>query len=788
MPATNDYVSICGAMPAPNTMSFRYWLDDYKAKRRLDCVFKRTTTFYIDPVSGSDSNTKTQAQSPSTPWASLTNVRKALTGDGTTIGGAAGFSTPVTNTAFLFKRGTMIRDSTTTGGGCLVIQSAGIEIGAYGPMVAGSVTGEVKPVISNFTIQWLNGFTVTTPGGATNRRTISLTASATVLNPASVTRIGWLRVARGTSTALPSATSPYAPFTYCSGSAVSAGQDATAYAAVEATSYSFYKDSSGALSVNLGLLDPAFFNIATASSGTCLEATPGYNTNSLNYDGIRVGEGSDQCYIHDIIVEGYGCQCESFQNGSGIRVGNGAEDVCYLENVESYYNGRHTLSMECNATGTGYGGVLYKRGCKVGYCSPSGGANEDVAFANKGKHEFYNEDYTIRFGFLPANTTNTTLFASGTFTGAGAINKLGAFYGHSGGTGAGYNPVNLYVIENATILDERGKWPTATCGLAGFAFADASLGETPFLAGTDNDPTTYRAFVIGFKSPKYKMTTDVTASTSTRTKTIFINCHFCFDVAWTSPIYIWQAVSTALFINTIFEIDYEHTITVSNNLALALFQQNSARTINQRLLNCEIHVNGGDSNGYFAFCTNNFGQSSTWGIPIANTLILNQDNFAAAYATKALKIAYGAGGFSLVNCPANSSTYLRNNAICGALVNDISSGDGGQRASGWGASSGLVNLETAGIEIPSLPDDGVIDRPLGSTSPLKGAGSANPFADALTTLGMIAAPQYDFKWRRRPTTPSIGAFDVVSLESSSSSGGGSSNVAVGGCVRSPVRV
>lgn len=779
MPVTNDYVSICGAMPSPHSMEFKAYLDDYKAKRRLDCVFKRTTTYFIDPDTGNDSNAGTFAA----PWATLANVRAALAG---TAGvGPNTWGARVTNTAFLIKRGTMIRDSTTTGGGCLVIKSAGIEIGAYGPMVPGAVTGEVKPIISNFTIQWKNGFVVTTPGGATNRRTISLTASATVINPANDTRIGWLRVARGASTALPSVTSPYAPFLYGSGSSVSAGQDATAYSVIESTSYSFYRDSAGALNVNLGLLDPAFFDITTASAGTCLEATPGTNVNIVNYDGIRVAEGSDQCYIHDIIVEGYGCQCESFQNGSCIRVGNGTEEVCYLENVESYYSGRHALSMECDATGTGFGGVLYKRGCIVGYCSPSGGANEDVCYANFGKEEFYNEDYTIRFGFLPVNSTNTSLYATGTFTGQGQVNTQGAFYGHSGDVAGGRSPVNLYVLEDIKILDERDTWPTATVGLGGFSFSDSSIGETPFLVGTENDPTTYRVFVIGYKHPSYKMATNVTASIGARSRTMFINCTFSFNVAWTSPVYIWQTRSNAIFLNTIFEINYQGTITPSASLAVALFQQNTARSINQRLLNCEIHVRGGDFAGYVAICTNNFGQSGTWGIPMGNCLLVNADAFTAGYASKGLRIAYGAGGYSLANCPTNSATFLRNLAVCGVLLTDVSSGDGGQRASGFGNASGLVNLETAGVEIPTLPYGtvgnpgaaqaaaiGQLDRPVGKTSPLKAQGSANPFSDALATLGMMPAPQYDFRWRRRPGVPSIGAFDVVSSGSGSGSDSG----------------
>jgi len=779
MPATDIHAS----MPSMHTVAGLRYVQDRKQEIREHCVYDRPTKYYIDPDSGSDSNAGTIAA----PWATMANVRAAI--EGTAGVGSNTWASRVTETAFYVKRGTMLRDSTTTNGGCLVPRSAGLEFGLYGAPIKSATTQSDKFVLSNFTIQWLNGFTVTTPGGATNRRTISLTASATVLNPASATRIGWLRMDRSVTHPLaPGYCSTWNPFTYVSGSAVSAGQDSAAYTLNESTSLSFYTPSAGGVvSVNLGFVDPDTLDITTLSAGTCLEATPYVGTDSANYDGIRIGEGADKCYIWGWVTEGYGCQSESLQNGSGIRFGGGDDDIAYIEDVESYYSGRHALSMESSDTTTGFGGTFYKKSCVVGYCAPAGGANHDVCFSNKGQAEYITEGLEIRFGLLPVVSGITSRYAANTTTGAGQIDKPGVFYAHSGGSGASYKDVVLYWNENSTITDMRDTYPGATVAREGFVFADSLRSETPFLAGTQTDPTTYRVFVVGWKSPRYKLDSAPVTFTG-RSRTMFINCHHYYNVGWASPVYIWGAVSNAIWLNSVFEIDYQSTVTVENNLALCLFNQGSSAAVYNRFLNCEFHINGGDVAGYFGITRNQFG--GTFGYPMGNCLIVNRENITHEYSGKGLKVCMGAGGFSLADCPSNSSTYLRNIATYGALMANISTGDSNRRASGFDQAANLLNLETANVEVPTLSiTEGKLSRIIGDSSPLAGIGAANPFADSLSTLGMIPAPEYDFAFNRRPSTPSVGAFDVISLETGSGGGGegGSNGVFVGGNVRSPVR-
>jgi len=765
MPVTNTYLAICGAIPPANTMAFARYMQKYKKIRRDYCVFNRTTKYFIDPDTGSDSNAGTLAA----PWATMANVRAAI--NGTAGVGSNTWSSRVTNTGFYAKRGTMVRDSTTTNGGCLVLRSAGLEFGLYGPPVVGANTQSDKFILSNFTIQWLNGFAITTPGGAVKRRTISLTASATVLNPASATRIGWIRFDRSATALgiLQEYSSPWNPWTYVSGAAIAAGalNDDAAYALNETTDYSFYTPSAGGVvSINGGLLQ-TFGTLDAVSSTTCLEATPYVGTDSANYDGIRIGEGADKTYIWGWITEGYGCQSESLQNGSGIRFGGGAEDVAYIEDCESYYCGRHALSMESTDTTNSFGGVFYKKNCAVGYCSPAGGANHDVCYSGKGKGEYITEGLELRFGLLPANSGITSRYAANTTTLAGKIDRVGCFYAHSGGTGAGYEEVNLYYNEGSYITDLRRWIPRVTVAREGFVFSDSLRSETPFLAGTQTDPTTYRVFVVGFRSSRSKMDTGFGTFTG-RSRTMFINCHFHYDVQWTTPIYIWGAVTNSIFLNCVFEVDYQSTVTVENNLGLCLFNQGSASTVYPRFLNCEFHITGGNVDGYFGITRNQFG--GTFGYPMGNCLIVNRENVSAGYTGKGFKVCMGAGGFSLADCPINSSTYLRNIATYGCLMANISTGDSNRRASGFDQAANLINLETANVEVPTLSyAETGIERIMGDSSPLDDGGSWNPFG---STLGTMGAPEYDFKWRRK-STPGIGAFGLISTNSATGSIAGS---------------
>ena len=39
MPLTNTAQSICGPMPAPNTLAFLNWINNYISKRKNYCMF-----------------------------------------------------------------------------------------------------------------------------------------------------------------------------------------------------------------------------------------------------------------------------------------------------------------------------------------------------------------------------------------------------------------------------------------------------------------------------------------------------------------------------------------------------------------------------------------------------------------------------------------------------------------------------------------------------------------------------------------------------------------------------
>jgi len=772
VPVTNTYTALAGAMPSPHTMDFLKWVDKYLYLRKKSCRGKRTTTYYIDPVSGSDSRTKTQAQSQSTPWQTLTNVRKALSGDGTTIGGSAGFSTPVNNVAFLFKRGTVLRDATglILGSNSSTVNNTNLYFGGYG---AGA-----KPVISAFTILFNTGFTISTPGGATNRRQITLTGDANITNATSATNIGWLR-ANSSNTSI----SQYLPFTYCSGTAVSAGQDATAYALIESIPYSFYVDSNGKLNANFGNQN----SFAPFTSSTiCYEATPPVTTSGSAPSGFSIQKGTNGLWIDGLVVEGYGCQSVSYQNASGIINGAGAEEVAYISNCESYYNGRHAISHESSDTSTtpvGLGGVHIVENCSVGYCSPNLGYSALNSFASAGSQETAFVNCTIRYGALPASSTLTSNGSNyATYaTLNGQMDKSPAFYGHTGYTIASGNSVGvgLYLNIGCRITDERDLISQATVAAEGFGVGDDSsggLGGLAFCVGTKSDPTSYRVFVIDWKSPRY-VRTDVPAGNNFQivapSRLMFINCHHYFrpGFAPATETQWWGPKTTALWINSIFEVDAPYT-TASGYNTVVFFNNTTTPTVNPRFLNCLFTITGGNASGYASLFKGTFVANSylTNGPYFGNCLFINTDAVLNGYASPGLKFALGADNDG-TDIPQNTSAFLRYVGTAGAQNANLSS----PKVNGFDQATGFLDLSTSTNEFPLM-----VGRPdpvggnkmiaqgtnnsypvLDASSVLVGTGSPDPFYDKRTTIGMLPAPQYDFARRLRPSVPAMGPFDVA---------------------------
>lgn len=671
MPVTNNYSAIAGSIPSPHSLDFPKWVNTYISLRKKYCMFQRTTKYYIDPVSGDDSKNKTQATSPTNPWKTLTNVRHALAGDSVSIGGTTGFTTPVTNAAFLFKRGTTTYDN----GGLIVgsvaqnsvVNNNGLYFGSYG---AYSSAGKAK--ISNFTMSTGSG----SDQGVTylNIASGSWTASGsngmfyTTISslPTGFSTVGWVRMKAF----------PYIALTYCDSSAkldALAGNGGIGFYATGTTLY-----------VALGLVangsDPG-------ATGIELEFTPGlagsdnginigsagfamgtqYSTNTYFRApcGIVAAAGSDKIWINDLIFEGFGCQSQvTDSNHSGILSANNMEEVSYVSNCESYYNGRHAISQESSdntsgATGTiGIGGTHLVENCIAGYCTPIGGSSTFNSYSNSGLQECSFIGCVEKYGCLPASV-NTT--AGQKYPAAGHICPFGSFYGHSGGTivpnpasgtpawsvysGKTY-ATGLYLNINCRIHDSRGDIETlglTTVGGEGWGFANqsGSYSTTPgtqqFLTGTENDPTTYRVFIIGWKSPRYRiivppdLRTDSTGATTTLTmssianvaysRTCFINCNFYRRMTTGSDVSVFVGSSglngiSGLWMNCVFEIDSELS---SNNIYL-MSNTSAAPTVQPRFLNCLFSIRGGlfDSGannykGYFAIGTNYSGSySNTW--------------------------------------------------------------------------------------------------------------------------------------------------------------------------------
>lgn len=706
MPTITTAETICGPRPQPHTVAFLRWVDEYIARRKKQCVFKRSATYYIDSASGSDAN---NGLSPTTAWASLTPVRTRLAAN--TSGGDA----------FLFKRGTTLRDATG-----IDLSVPNNMFGAYGPLSAGSID---KPILSHFTIRWLAGSKWTLAAGNRYTTTVSIADS----NPSSATTIGFLRVAED----------PLNPL-----------RCQNTQGNCEAESFSFFV-SSGTVHINLGGVDPNTLNI---------EAVP---VAVSPPDGIRISNGSSGVWIDGIRFDGWGCGSKGLyvsagtqNNESGIRnlaggTAEQAEHVAYISNCESYYNGGHALSQEPG----GYGGTHIVENCVAGhgYGSPNGEACLN-SYSGDGSQETVFKDCIVRFGPLPHNVNSPTVTLGQAVTTQG-----GAFYGHV--NAAAPSGINLYLNINCRVLDERRtgfEFDRATTYMEKWTFTELTAGGDMFRGSTHTDPASIKCFVIGWRSPRTRHT--ATHFTGCN-RVIFINSHLYMRQTWTpSPTWAYSIRDfNPMFINCILEIENE---TGTN---CTIFERVATVSAGPRFTNCLILLRGHTANGSndrFSFCVTSYPDQ----IRLANTVVVCDRWRDGA------TIAAGSGmqAWWTVNTGAgagNTTDHLRYVAIAGTATTD----SGNWR--GFSNATGLLNLATADDIYPDMGDFTGDTQAmallsgggytLDPASPLAGAGAAVPFADK---SDMLPAPEYDFFGRRRPTVPSIGPFDV--LNTATGSGGG----------------
>lgn len=339
MVQTNTYLDLVGAPPAPHTMAFMRWKDDYFAKRKAACNYKRSTVFYISP-SGSDAANGT---SPSTPWQTLDRVKTEIETNNRS------------EASFLFLRGSTFTSYTT-----ITIDQPGIHIGAYGAFPA---SGIVKPRMSFWTITYPESAN-SWSSAAGNRYTT--TVSAATANPSSATRLGWLRLTAD----------PLNPLT---------AVDSTAK--VEAQSYSWYCDSSGNVHVNLGGTDPNTVD---------LEAIP--HLSGSGVDCFLVAPGSHGFWCDEIYFDGYDCTAWGSRNAWGVRLQQEDDETGYISNCEGYYQGRHSI---CSQESAGSGSYAIFENCLTGYCCPVFDATVCNSYCANGLGEYMIRNCWIRFGHLP---------------------------------------------------------------------------------------------------------------------------------------------------------------------------------------------------------------------------------------------------------------------------------------------------------------------------------------------------------------------------------------------------
>ena len=737
MPTTTTAETLCGPRPAPHTMAFLRWCDEYISRRKRQCVFKRPTIYYV-AANGNDSNNGT---SPSTPWQTYAKVISHI---GANSDG---------NYSILFRRGDTFRSATG-----LSLTAPNVHFGAYGPL---PTSGIDAPIISHFTVQWASGGTRWSLVSG-NVWQASVTAGTTT-NPSGATSVGFIRVAED----------PLSPLIAQPGAA-QVGLNDLSFAVSGSTVY----------------INVAAYGV-TSPNDLNIEAVP-VNASSppdaiALFAGSAGNPGSTNCWIDGLRFEGWGAGSQGLTatgnaNASGVRNMAGgdagqSEHVAYISNCECYYYGAHAFSQEPG----GFGGAHIVENCIAGYGYDAiNGLTMFNSYAGNGRQETVYRNCSARFGALPQQIGTggrTVAFGSST---AGSM-----FYGHTAP-----NPTqaaNLVLIMNCEALDERDSSLRATCIGNDLSMANTDdAGAGPLNTGLSlTDPAAQRVFFIGYRNSVRSDTTTKTPILATP-YAVYINCHFFVRRNWSrSPDALAYALRNwrTYCINCVFELED------LQGDRCALFENtNSGFSTDARLMNCLILFRGHatDQNGEDQFQLH--GPNGDDKFRLANSIVISQDRVFNAVSGKRVslrRISDFAG-------PSNSTNTLRNVAVAGVWVNDGNTATGNWI--GFNNATGLVNLETSSNIYPdpgSFSGDVSSGRKLLSgrlytldpapQNPLAGAGSANPFSDK---SDMLPAPEYDFFGRRRPATPSIGPVDVINT----SSGGGSSGISGGrAIVRSPVR-
>jgi len=662
MPITNTPESVAGPMPSPHRRGFLPWIDTVESERRNYCVKKRSgTTYYIDPVGGSDGANGTSA---ATAWKTCDNVRTLL-------------AASCTNTTFLFKRGTVCYDH--TGMSCA---SASNTFYTYGPNADNFE-------LSTFNVNLRSGI-VSWTLAATGRYTTSV-PSVGVNNPSGTVKPSWIRKVND----------PLNPFTYV---------DSTAK--VEATPYSFYIDGSNVIHLNPGSDTPG---------STDYEAVP-YLASPPN--GISLASGSDGSYVEGFRFSGWGCQIVTGGPTSGITFSPNSDEVVYCVNCESYYNGRHAFSQLGSGT---KGGTVVVENCIAGYCAPIGGYSTFNSYSNNGGNETHFINCLERFSCLPVNASAATP----SVVTAGGISSGNVIFAHSGRSDGDFV---LYVNRGMRIGDERANLSRATTSIESFYFADGT-GEN-CMAGTAEDVSSYRFFIIDWQSPRTQIDTIGTFQFQANARMCFINCrhyirHNYANAKW------WLSGTKAIWLNSIFEFE---SMQVGTNLQF--FTQNSVISgVCPRFLNCAFIARGSVNSNIYVY----LGGTSTTGMKFGNCLFVSWDKYVGNGIEMRLATSSNQTTTPSVQ---NDTASLRYCATVGCRASNT----GNDR--GFDSGLGMLNLETAntGFDLTpygSPPASSIAgntrqlalksSRGLARSSPLASAGSSNPFPGV---DGMCPAPEF----------------------------------------------
>jgi hypothetical protein len=706
-------------------MAFLRWGEDYISRRKRQCVFKRGAVYYIS-ASGNDSNNGT---SPATPWQTYAKVRQHL------------IDNPSGNASYLFRRGDIFRSHLG-----IQLTQPRVHFGAYGPIPS---SGSVRPIINHFVVRWLAG-TAKWTLAAGNRWTT--TVSIANQNPSSATTIGFLRLADD----------PLNPL-MCQNT----------QANCEADDFSFFV-SGGTVHLNLGGIDPNLLDI---------EAVPVQASAPCGIDILNIPTGLPVVWVENLRFDGWGCGAKGLgfsgsANESGVRVGTGgtadqAEHVAYIAGCESYYNGAHAFGQE----GAGIGATLIVEDCLAGYDYDA--PNGDTVFntyAGLAQQECVYRRCAVRFGAAPQKV-NT---AGGRGPDKGSVSNSKAFYGHASDQVT--LPINLYLNIDCTILDERSSFERATVCGPNWYWPETTPEGSLFLNTDNTNPSSIRAFVIGWRSPRYRTPATSLTPYAGCDRMIFINPHWYVRKSWTggSPNLVFDRFNF-LQLNPIIEVEAEGGNT------LCMFGVGSAFPAVARLINGMIllrgHTNPSDAEARLHLTNRNTRDK----MRLANTILISDRWKDGAVANESgMEIWLTRDTFNTASL--NNTDTCRNIAVAGCALANSS------QWYGFNGASGLLQLATPNNAYPEVGYSGILAAGLATQfgaggsftldpdSPLEAAGLAVPFADK---ADMCPAPEYDFFGRRRPTVPAIGPFDVLNISTGGGGGGGSSGTQ--GIVYSPVR-